>query len=99
MQPLLDTVRSVARGGDEENVVVSVPRETPRRAGTGGQAHPPGAEGARLAARGFGDGRIGEGFHLSNVYEKPGVHSRDETVGEAVSEGWISSRNISRTTD
>lgn len=111
MQTLLDTVRSVARGGDEENVIVSVPRETLHRAETGG---PAGRLTRRelevllLAARGLGNGRIGEHLHLSkttvkrhlsNVYEKLGVHSRGEAVGKAVSEGWISSWDISQTTD
>ncbi|MDQ3377044.1 MAG: LuxR C-terminal-related transcriptional regulator, partial [Actinomycetota bacterium] len=61
-----------------------------------------------LAARGLGNGRIGEDLHLSpttvkrhlsNVYEKLGVHSRGEAVGKAISEGWISSWDISRHTD
>lgn len=111
MQTLLDTVRSVARGGDEENVIVSVPRETLHRTEEG----EPGDELTHrerevllLVARGFGNGRIGEELHLStttvkrhlsNVYEKLGVHSRGEAVGKAVSEGWISSWDISRTTD
>ena len=111
MQTLLDTVRSVARGGDEENVIVSVPRETMHRTEEGD----PGGELTRrerevllLVARGLGNERIGENLHLStttvkrhlsNIYEKLGVHSRGEAVGRAVSEGWISSWDIARTPD
>lgn len=110
MRTLLDTVRSVARGGDEENVIVSVPRETLHRTEEDGPGDltPREREVLLLAARGLGNGRIGENLHLSkttvkrhlsNVYEKLGVHSRGEAVGKAISEGWISSWDISRTTD
>ena len=111
MRTLLDTVRSVARGGDEENVIVSVPRETLHRTEEG---DPGGGLTSRereillLAARGLRNGRIGEDLHLSpttvkrhlsNVYEKLGVHSRGEAVSRAISEGWISSWDISRPAD
>ncbi|MBA3952913.1 MAG: response regulator transcription factor [Rubrobacter sp.] len=111
MRTLLDTVRSVARGGDEENVIVSVPRETLHRneeGDRGGGLTSREREVLLLAARGLGNGRIGEDLHLSpttvkrhlsNVYEKLGVHSRGEAVGKAISEGWISSWDISRATD
>ena len=111
MRTLLDTVRSVARGGDEENVIVSVPRETLHRneeGDPGGGLTSREREILLLAARGLGNGRIGEDLHLSpttvkrhlsNVYEKLGVHSRGEAVGKAISEGWISSWDISRATD
>ena len=111
MRTLLDTVRSIARGGDEENVIVSVPRETMNRTEQGdpddGLTHRE-REVLLLVARGLGNRRIGKDLHLSettvkrhlsNVYEKLGVHSRGEAVGKAVSEGWISSWDISRTTD
>jgi len=111
MRTLLDTVRSVARGGDEENVIVSVPRETLHRneeGDPGGGLTSREREILLLAARGLGNGRIGEDLHLSpttvkrhlsNVYEKLGVHSRGEAVGKAISEGWISSWDISRAID
>jgi len=111
MRTLLDTVRSVARGGDEENVLVSVPRETLHRneeGDPGGGLTSREREVLLLAARGLGNGRIGEDLHLSpttvkrhlsNVYEKLGVHSRGEAVGKAISEGWISSWDISRAID
>ena len=110
MRTLLDTVRSVARG-DEENVIVSVPRESLRRTE---EDDPEGGLTRReqevllLAARGLGNRRIGEDLHLStatvkrhlsNVYDKLGVHSRGEAVSMAISEGWISSWDISRPAD
>ena len=110
MRTLLDTVRSVARGGDE-NVIVSVPRETLHRTEEDEQEYnltPREMEVLLLVARGLGNRRISEDLHLSettvkrhlsNVYEKLGVHSRGEAVGRAVSEGWISSWDISRTTE
>ena len=111
MRTLLDTVRSVARGGDEENVIVSVPRETLHRTEEGdhrGELTHREREILLLAARGLGNERIAEDLHLSkgtvkrhlsNVYEKLGVHSRGAAVGKAVFEGWISSWDISRTSD
>ena len=111
MRTLLDTVRSVARGENEGNVIVSVPPGTLRGAeedGPGDGLTRREREVLLLAARGLGNGRIGEDLylskttvkrHLSNVYEKLGVHSRGEAVSKAVSEGWISSWDISRTTD
>ncbi|MBA2511937.1 MAG: response regulator transcription factor [Rubrobacteraceae bacterium] len=111
MRTLLDTVRSVARGGDEENVIVSVPRETLHRTeedDPGGGLTRREREVLLLVARGLGNGQVGEDLHLSkttvkrhlsNIYEKLGVHSRGEAVGKAISEGWISSWDISRTTD
>ncbi len=111
MRTLLDTVRSVAGGGEEENVIVSVPRESMDRAGQNDPGHEltkRELEVLLLVARGLGNKRIGADLHLSettvkrhlsNVYEKLGVHSRGEAVGRAVSEGWISSWDISRPTD
>lgn len=111
MRTLLDTIRSVARGGDEENVIVSVPRESLRSTE---EDDPEDGLTRRereillLAARGLSNRRIGEDLHLStatvkrhlsNVYDKLGVHSRGEAVSRAISEGWISSWDISRPAD
>ena len=111
MRTLLDTIRSIARGGDEENVIVSVPRESLRSTE---EDDPEDGLTRRereillLAARGLSNRRIGEDLHLStatvkrhlsNVYDKLGVHSRGEAVSRAISEGWISSWDISRPAD
>lgn len=111
MRTLLDTIHSVARDGDEENVIVSVPRESLQKTE---EDDPENGLTRRerevllLAARGLGNKLIGEDLHLStatvkrhlsNVYDKLGVHSRSEAVSRAISEGWISSWEIFRPTD
>jgi len=108
-QDLISTVRSVAQTpphADGDNVTVTVPRadfdvegpaesELSRREG----------EVLLMVARGAGNKEVAETLHLSettikrhlsNVYEKLGVHTRGEAVSRAVSEGWISSWDISR---
>ncbi len=105
-EDLVATVRSVARARGGENVIVSVPRED---FGAEGPAESPlsrrKAEVLKLAARGAGNKEIAGSLHLSettvkrhlsNVYEKLGVKTRGEAVSRAVSEGWISSWDISR---
>ena len=107
----LPAARSVAGGRDAGDEIIPVPRESMDGAGQIDPGHELTGrelEVLLLAARGLGNKRIGEDLHLSetmvkrylsNVYEKLGVHSRGEAVGRAVSEGWISSRDISRTAD
>ena len=104
---LVNTVRSVARSGNEQadTVTLTVPREA-----LGGGGPPP--EGVlsrreteilRLVARGMGNGEIAKGLHLSegtvkrhlsNAYNKLGARTRGEAVSRAVSEGWVSSWDI-----
>ena len=108
-QDLISTVRSVARstpGGTASNVIVSVPREDydadgPAESGLSNRE----AEVLRVVARGASNKEVSEALHvsettvkrhLSNVYDKLGVHTRGEAVSKAVSEGWISSWDISR---
>lgn len=110
MQDLISTVRSVACGEDDDNVIVSLPRETLWEDG-GEEAHPEGgptrkeAEILLLAAKGKGNREISETLHLSettvkrhlsNIYEKLGVHSRSAATSEALSKGWISARDMTR---
>ena len=56
-----------------------------------------------LAARGLSNARIAEELHISeatvkrhlaNVYEKIGVHSRNEAVRTAIMEQWIGIHEI-----
>ncbi|MDP9426090.1 MAG: response regulator transcription factor [Actinomycetota bacterium] len=99
-QDLVSTVRSVVqvpRGDD----TVTVPRadydaDAPAESGLSGRE----TEVLRLVARGAGNKEVAETLHLSettvkrhlsNVYDKLGVHTRGEAVSKAVSEGWISS--------
>ncbi len=104
-QDLISTVRSVARSA-AGNVIVSVPREDydadgPAESGLSNRE----AEVLRMVARGTGNKEVAEALHLSettvkrhlsNIYDKLGVRTRGEAVSKAVSEGWISSWDISR---
>ena len=87
------------------NVVVSMPRGLLERLGE----EPMGALSERetevvvLAARGLPNARIAEELgvagatvkrHLSNIYEKVGVHSRTEVVRAALLEQWIGIHEI-----
>ena len=106
---LVATVRSVARashGADRDNITVTLPREDydaeelaesvlSRRE----------TQILRLVARGMGNKEVAESLHLSettvkrhlsNVYDKLGCHTRGEAVSKAVSEGWISSWDVTR---
>ncbi len=107
-QDLISTVRSVARSrsGEEDNVIVSVPRSDFNAEGPGeSELSRREAEVLKLAARGAGNREIADALHfsettvkrhLSNVYDKLGVRTRGEAVSRAVSEGWISSWDIVR---
>ncbi len=108
-QDLISTVRSVARSTpdtDADNVIVSVPRQdydadAPTESGLSNRE----TEVLRMVARGAGNKEVARSLHLSettvkrdlsNVYDKLGVRTRGEAVSKAVSEGWISSWDITR---
>lgn len=106
IRDLISTVRSVAHGEDGDNVIVSLPQGTLRE-----EAHPedgPTRKEAEIllrAARGEGNREIAKALHLSettvkrhlsSVYERMGVRSRGEATRKALSEGWISARDITR---
>ena len=107
-QDLISTVRSVVQAPHTEgdNVIVTVPRanfdaEGPAESELSRRE----AEVLLMVARGAGNKEVAETLHLSettvkrhlsNVYDKLGVHTRGEAVSRAVSEGWISSWDISR---
>ncbi|CAA9421367.1 Chemotaxis response regulator protein-glutamate methylesterase CheB [uncultured Rubrobacteraceae bacterium] len=110
MRDLISTVRSVAAGGregrGEDDVIMFVPRgafgqDDPKESGLSGRE----AEVLLRAARGEGNRQIAKSLylsertvkrHLSNVYEKMGVHSRGEATRKALSEGWISAWDVSQ---
>jgi DNA-binding NarL/FixJ family response regulator len=107
MRSLISTVRSVAQGEDD-NVIVSLPRETlredagPRPEDVLSRRE---AEVLGRAARGENNREIALTLHLSettvkrhlsNAYEKMGVHSRGEATRKALSEGWLSTGDITR---
>lgn len=104
---LISTVLSVARaplgGGD---VTVTVPREEyDARDLAESDLSRRETEILRLVARGTSNKEVAKTLHLSettvkrhlsNVYAKLGVHARGEAVSKAVSEGWISSWDVTR---
>ena len=106
-QDLISTVRSVVRApSGDDNVTVTVPRadydaEEPAESPLSRRE----TQVLRMVARGAGNKEVSEALHLSettvkrhlsNVYDKLGVHTRGEAVSRAVSEGWVSSWDISR---
>ncbi len=110
MQELIATVRSVARGEGEESVIVSAPRssfeQTGQSAGgTEGALTSREMEILLAVARGMGNKQAGQKLHisettikrhLSSVYAKLDVGTRNEAVRRAMSEGWISAWDISK---
>ncbi len=108
MGDLINTVRSVADGEDEGNVILYLPRETLEGRD---EARPEDGLSRRQievllrAARGEASRQIAAALHLSegtvkrhlsNIYEKLGVSSRGEATSKALAEGWISSRDLTR---
>ena len=87
------------------NAVVSLPRDLLERmdGGTGGGLSERELEVLVLAAQGLSNRRIAEELHLAeatvkrhlaNVYEKTGVHSRNDAVRTALVEQWIGIHEI-----
>ena len=111
LQELLTAVHTAVEspvGPQEENVVMVVPREAFERAE---RATEEGGLSAReleillLVARGLSNRQISRTLnvaeatvkrHLANLYPKMGVGSRGEATRKALSEGWISSRDVTR---
>ena len=109
MGDFISTVRSVAeerKGQDENDVILFVPRgafdkDATEESSLSGRE----AEILMLAARALSNRQIAESLHLSettvkrhlsNVYEKLGVHTRAEAARKALSEGWISAWDVSQ---
>lgn len=111
LQELVAAVHNVAESPAEahdENVVMVVPREAFERAE---RAVKEGGLSAReleillLVARGLSNRQISHTLrvaeatvkrHLANLYPKMGVGSRGEATSKALSEGWISTRDMTR---
>ena len=111
LQELVAAVHNVAESPAEahdENVVMVVPREAFERAE---RAVKEGRISAReleillLVARGLSNRQISHTLrvaeatvkrHLANLYPKMGVGSRGEATSKALSEGWISTRDMTR---
>ena len=107
MSELLSAVHTAAEnpeGPHDENVVMVVPRETLRNV-EGGSNHLSARELEILlfVARGLSNRQISRVLHLSeatvkrhlaNIYPKIEVSSRGEATRKALSEGWISTRDV-----
>ena len=106
---LISTVLSVAQvphGGDGDTVSVTIPREDYDSLELSeSELSQRETQILRLVARGTSNKEAAKTLHLSettvkrhlsNVYAKLGVHTRGEAVSKAVSEGWISSWDVTR---
>jgi len=110
MQELISAVRTAAESPRRENRVVSVPRAALDRAEAGETSGLTGREReiVLLVARGLSNRQIADSLfiseatvkrHLANVYAKLGVSSRGETTRKALSEGWITTWDVTRRRD
>ena len=105
-EELLAIVNAVSLVPGGQNAVVSVPRGLLERLG---EEEPAGPLSERetevlvLAARGLANRTIANELHISeatvkrhlaNVYEKVGVHSRNDAVRKAITEQWIGIHEI-----
>ena len=99
-EELLATLGTVSRDPGGSNAVISIPRGLLQRLGD----EPAGALSERetevvvLAARGLPNRLISKELHVSeatvkrhlaNIYQKIGVHSRNDAVRKAITEQWI----------
>ncbi len=107
MRDLIATVHSVAKGGEEDSVVISAPRGSFEEAEQAAQSDLSRRETEILlaVARGMSNKQASERLHLSETtikrhltktYAKLGVGSRNEAVRKALSEGWISAWDVSK---
>jgi DNA-binding NarL/FixJ family response regulator len=110
-QDLITTVRSVARGQYEDNVILSVPRgvlDAVDDGAAGDESSPLSRREMEIllaVARGMSNKQAAEKLHLSvttvkrhlsNIYEKLKVSSRGEATRKAITEGWISSWDVTQ---
>lgn len=107
MRDLISTVHSVARGDGEDDVVISASRDSFGEASEDGDHDLSGREMEILlsVARARSNRETGAHLHLSestikrhltNIYAKLGVGSRNEAIRKALSEGLISSWDMSK---
>src|SRR5215207_4904265 len=108
LEELLAAVRAAAHsplGPRGENVILAVPRNVLERVEGQGEEEPSGRELEilLLVARGLSNRRIAASLtlseatvkrHLANLYAKMNVGSRGEATRKALSEGWLSARDL-----
>ena len=114
MHELISAVRAAAEApeeGDprEDNVLMVLPRGRLRDAERGADGlSERELEILLLVARGLSNRQVAQVLHLSvatvkrhlaNIYPKIGVQSRGEATRKALSEGWISARDLTRVED
>ncbi|QIN77908.1 response regulator [Rubrobacter marinus] len=111
MNELLSAVHTAAENPEEgpydENVVMVVPRETLRQVERGADLlSARELEILLFVARGLSNRQISRALHLSeatikrhlaNIYPRIGVSSRGEATRKALSEGWLSTRDVTDT--
>ncbi len=112
IEGLLTAVRTAAEsplGPRQENVILAVPREVLERVENDAEGSPSARELEilLLAARGLSNRQIATTLtiseatvkrHLANLYAKMGVGSRSEATSKALSEGWMTARDLTRET-
>jgi DNA-binding NarL/FixJ family response regulator len=112
IEGLLTAVRTAAEsplGPRQENVVLAVPRDVLERVENDAEGEPSARELEilLLAARGLSNRQISTTLtiseatvkrHLANLYAKMGVGSRSEATSKALSEGWMTARDLTRET-
>jgi DNA-binding NarL/FixJ family response regulator len=107
IEQLIGAIRGAALDPTGQNVIVGMPREKLEHAedGSGGVLSARETEILLLAARGLSNRRIASRIqlseatvkrHLSNAYEKMNVHSRGEATRKALSENWITIREVTQ---
>ena len=110
IEGLLTAVRTAAEGPlgpRQEHVVLAVPREVLERVENDAEGEPSARELEilLLAARGLSNRQIATTLtiseatvkrHLANLYAKMGVGSRSEATSKALSEGWMTARDLTR---
>jgi DNA-binding NarL/FixJ family response regulator len=107
MQELLAAVHTAANNPHRDNVIVSVPRGILDQVERGevDELTPRELEIVLLVARGLTNRQISDAIHISeatvkrhlaNVYAKLDVSSRGETTKKALSEGWITTWDVTQ---
>ena len=104
---LVGAIRAAVFDPKGENIVVGMPREVLEESvdGTGGILSVREMEVLLLVSRGLSKHQVAKSLrmaegtvkrHLANVYPKMGVVSRGEAVRKALSEGWITIRDVTK---
>jgi len=107
IEQLIGAIRAAAFDPIGENVIVGIPRETLAQAedSSGGVLSAREMEILLLAARGLSNRQIAARIglsestvkrHLSNAYEKMNVSSRGAATRKALSENWITIREVTQ---